>query len=176
MYVYLTSGTPEFMESIQQKHSNENMILLYGADKTVLLHESEKKSVFATPKSYEIVHQVGQLEQNGFYALNYIPVKEESHLVFEDNFLKVIEKLKQEPGFISYRLLRPRPFQDEAYISLTVWNGPHSFEAWKASQTYKETFEHPKKNINGVDTGNIFVSHPYVKTYTTTKLEEEEEE
>ncbi len=169
MYIYLTSGTPEFMESLQKKYSKENMIVLYGQSNTVLLHESTKKSVFATPRKYEVVSEINSLDEHGFFVMNHIPVKSESQKLFEDRLLKRVDAIENEPGFISFRLLKP--LDDETYIALSEWNGPHSFEAWKASSSYKEAFEN---NTDGVDSNNIFTSAPYVKTFITKRPEEEE--
>ncbi|HWI47175.1 MAG TPA: antibiotic biosynthesis monooxygenase [Rummeliibacillus sp.] len=171
MFLYLTSGTPEFMESLQKKYSKEQMIVLYGQGNTVLLHESDKKSVFATPRSYEIIREINKLDEHGFFVLNHIPVKSESRKLFEDRFYDRIHTIEEEPGFIAFRLLRP--LHDETYISLTEWSGPHSYEAWKASSTYKEIYEN-NTSTNGVDRSNIFTSAPYAKTFITSRPEEEE--
>lgn len=170
MYLYFTSGTPEFMEKLQKKYSNEHMIILHGQGNSVLLHESDKKSVFATPRSYEIIRDINDLKEHGFFVLNHIPVKSESRKLFEDRFYDRIHTIEDEPGFIAFRLLRP--LHDETYISLTEWSGPHSYEAWKASSTYKEIYEN--KKADGVDRSNIFTSNPYAKTFTTSRPEEEE--
>lgn len=171
MYLYLTSGTPEFMELLQKKYSKEPMIVLYGDGNTVLLHETDKKSVFASPRSYEIIGKVNALKEQGFFSMNYIPVKSDSRKIFEDRFLETIHTLKNEPGFIAFRLLKP--LHDETYIVLSEWTGPHSFEAWKASSSYKEVYEN--KSVYGVDRGNIFTSAPYVKTFLTKRSEDEDE-
>ncbi len=169
MYLYLTSGTPEFMENLQKKYSKEHMIVLYGEGNTVLLHESDKKSVFTTPRSYEILGKINELGEHGFFVMNYIPVKSDSRKLFEDRFLDTIRSIEKEPGLVAFRLLRP--LQDETYIALTEWTGPHSFEAWKASNTYK--IVHENENTNGVDRNNIFTSAPYVKTFATKRPEDE---
>ncbi|MGX9135867.1 antibiotic biosynthesis monooxygenase family protein [Rummeliibacillus sp. JY-2-4R] len=169
MFIYLTSGTPEFMESLQKKYANEKMIVLYGQGNAILLHESTKKSVFATPRKYEVVSEINALDEHGFFALNHIPVKGESHKLFEDRLLDRVNAIENDPGFIAFRLLKP--LDDETYIVLSEWNGPHSFEAWKASKTYKEAFE---QNTDGVDSSNIFASAPYVKTFITNRPDDEE--
>lgn len=169
MYLYLTSGTPEFMETLEKKYSNEQIIVLYGEGQAVLLHESDKKSVFAAPRSFEILGEINDLEEYGFFVLNHIPIRSDSRKLFEDRFLDTIQSVEKEPGLIAFRLLRP--LHDETYIALTEWTGPHSFEAWKATSSYKKVYEN--KNAIGVDRGNIFTSAPYVKTYMTKRPEEE---
>ncbi|HWI48622.1 MAG TPA: antibiotic biosynthesis monooxygenase family protein [Rummeliibacillus sp.] len=170
MFIYLTLGTPEFMVSLQKKYPKEKMVVLYGQGNAVLLHESAKKSVFASPRSYEIIREINTLDEHGFFVLNHIPVKSESRKLFEDRFFERIHTIENEPGFIAFRLLRP--LNDEVYISLSEWTGPHSFEAWKSSKAYKDIYEN-EKPTEGVDRSNIFTSAPYVKTYITSRPEEE---
>lgn len=170
MYLYLTSGTAEFMGSLRKKYSKEKMIILYGEGNAVLLHESTKKSFFATPHSYEIVNQINDLNEQGFFVLNHIPVKAESRKIFEDRFIEKVQTIKDEPGFVAFRLLKP--LHEEIYISLSEWNGPHSFEAWKASSSYKALYEN-KNTTNGVDYNNFLTGAPYVRTYISSRPEEE---
>ncbi len=34
------------------------MFILYGSDSTILLHETERKTVFATPRKFEVIDSV----------------------------------------------------------------------------------------------------------------------
>ena len=171
MFLYLTSGTPELMTSLQKKYSKEHMIVLYGQESAVLLHESLKKSVFASPRSYEIIREINTLDERGFFVLNHIPVISESRKIFEDRFFERIQTIENEPGFVAFRLLRP--LNDDVYISLSEWTGSHSFEAWKASKAYKDIYEN-EKPTEGVNRSNIFTSAPYAKTYISGHPEEDE--
>lgn len=171
MHIYLTSGTAEFMEQVKNKYPNEHMILIHGEGNSVLIHETEGKSIFATPRKFEVLDSVNELEDRGFFVFNNIPVVEEGRPVFEHRFLNRARAIEDEPGFIAFRLLRP--LKGDTYIVMTQWNGPHSFEAWKRSKAYKTAHMEPEKPT-GMRQQNIFSAASYVSTYTVTKKEEEE--
>ena len=170
MNIYLTSGTAEFLEQVKNKHPNEHMILIHGEGNSVLIHETEEKSIFATPRKFEVIDSVNELEERGFFVFNNIPVTEEGRPVFEHRFLNRARAIEDEPGFIAFRLLRP--LNGDTYIVLTQWNGPHSFEAWKNSKAYKAAHAE-RENPTGARQQNIFSAASYVSTYTVTKKEEE---
>jgi len=46
MNLYMTSGTPEFMQSIKKKYPNEELFLLHGTGNSVLIHETSSKPFF----------------------------------------------------------------------------------------------------------------------------------
>lgn len=171
MFIYLTSGTPEFMETVYKKHAKEHMIVMHGKGNSLLLHETEGKTVFATPRKFEVLDAVGELQENGFFVFNNIPVTEEGRPVFEHRFLNRARAIEQEPGFVAFRLLRP--IKDETYIVLTQWAGPHSFEAWKSSNAYKEAHANREKPT-GVSQQNIFTAAPYITTYSAKREEQED--
>lgn len=163
MFIYFTSGTADFMETIRKKYAKEKMFILHGEGNTVLVHESEKKSVFATPRKYEVLDSVGELQQKGYFVLNNIPVSDEGRPIFENRFLNRAGAIEKEPGFISFRLLRP--LDSETYIVMTQWAGPASFEAWKNSQAFKHAHT-DKGEATGVKKQNIFNAASYVTTYS----------
>ncbi|MEG0260059.1 MAG: antibiotic biosynthesis monooxygenase [Lysinibacillus sp.] len=170
MYIFLTSGTAEFMEQVKAKHPKENMILVHGDGNSVLIHETKGKSVFATPRKFEVLDSAQQLEDRGYFVFNNIPVLEEARPVFEHRFLNRARAIEEEPGFISFRLLRP--LNGDTYIVITQWNGPHSFEAWKNSKAYKSahaTNEEPST----VRQQNIFSAASYISTYSVANKEED---
>ena len=102
MYIYLTSGTPEFMESLCAKYAKENMIAMHGSTNSVLLHETEGKSFFSTPRKFEVIDSLGQFEDSGFFVFNNIPIIDEGRPVFEHRVLNRSSNLDKEPGFISF--------------------------------------------------------------------------
>jgi len=173
MNIYLTSGTPEFMNSLREKHADKNMVVLHGDGNTVLLHETNGKTVFSTPRKYEVIDSSGELNEQGYFVFNNIPVTDEGRPIFEDRFSKRARAIESEPGFIAIRVLRP--VGSDTYIILTEWTGSSSFQAWQKSQAYDKA--HEKR---GLDDGiaqrpNIFSSASYVSTYTTAKKSEDSE-
>lgn len=134
MNIYLTSGTPDFMEKVMDKHAKEHIILLHGQANTVLLHETEKKSVFAVPRPFKVLDGTGQFEQRGYFVFHNIALTEESKEVFEQKWLMNSESLKRNDALIAYRFLKPKKY--EPYIIITQWAGPASYEVWTKSENY----------------------------------------
>lgn len=166
--IYLTSGTPDFMEQLRNRYPNEDMVVLYGEGNAVLVHETTGDTVFQTPRKFEVIDSIGSLEGTGYYVLNNIPVTDEGRPTFEHRFLNRKGVVENEPGFVAFRLLRP--LDDETYIVLTEWAGPESFNAWRTSQSFKKS--HGEKPANAAPPTNIFAAASYVTTYTTAKPEE----
>lgn len=170
MYIYLTSGTGDFLEQVKNKYSNEHMILIHGEGNSVLIHETEGKTVFATPRKFEVLDSVNDLEEHGFFVFNNIPVTDEGRPVFEHRFLERSRAIENEPGFVAFRLLRP--IKSDTYIVMTQWHGPHSFEAWKSSKAY-ETAHARRDDSTGIRQQNIFSAASYVTTYSAIPKEED---
>lgn len=170
MYIYLTSGTGDFLEQVKNKYSNEHMILIHGEGNSVLIHETEGKTVFATPRKFEVLDSVNDLEEHGFFVFNNIPVTDEGRPVFEHRFLERSRAIENEPGFVAFRLLRP--IKSDTYIVMTQWHGPHSFDAWKSSKAY-ETAHARGDDSTGIRQQNIFSAASYVTTYSAIPKEED---
>ena len=163
MYIYLTSGTPDYMEKILKKYEKENMFILYGSDNTVLLHETDRKTVFASPRKFEVIDSVHEIEQRGFFVFNNIPVSDEGRPIFEQRFLSRSKDIEKMPGFVAFRLLRP--IKSETYIVLTQWENKRAFDDWKQSNAF--TKAHSKLQLEpGVQKQNIFNAASYVSTYS----------
>lgn len=157
MNLYITSGTPEFMESIKKKHPRESIFLLHGIGNSVLIHETSKKTIFQAPRKYEIMESYGNLSENGFFALKHIPVSDEGRPIFEFQYTSLTNTIQKEPGFIALRVLKP--LKSDTYIILTEWTGPNSFEVWE--KRVQLNFSH----IANKQT--MFSGVPYVSTYTS---------
>lgn len=165
MNIFLTSGTPEFMETVRKKHKNERIFIMHGEGNTVLLHESARKSVFATPRSFEVLEGAEDIEQRGFFALLNFPITDDADALLEQRLLKAAASVTSFSGLISYRFLKP--VKHETYIVLTQWAGPASFELWQNSDDYKALMTN-----NGNAGAAMFVSKPYVTKYTAKPIEE----
>ncbi|MEK3799649.1 antibiotic biosynthesis monooxygenase [Peribacillus sp. FSL H8-0477] len=161
MYVYITSGTYEFLKEIKSKHQKENLLLMENFEKAVLLQETEgKKTVFASPRKFEVVDQRGALSEVGFVVLDNIPVREEERPGFEHRYKKRAETIENESGFLALRILRP--LNSDTYVILTVWQNESSSSSWKnhfSSSADKST--NTWQDLNK----NIFSGPPYVNQY-----------
>lgn len=162
MNLYMTSGTPEFMETIKKKHSNEELFLLHGVGNSVLIHETTGKSIFQAPRKYEVLESYGNLSGKGYFVLQHIPVSDEGRPIFEFQYTKLTSTVEKEPGFIALRVLKP--LKTDTYIILTEWSGPSSFDVWEKSISLN--FDHV------ADKQHIFTSAPYVSTYKSSTDED----
>ncbi|WP_313893077.1 antibiotic biosynthesis monooxygenase family protein [Psychrobacillus sp.] len=162
MNLYITSGTPEFMESIQEKYSKEEIFLLHGKGNSLLVHETEKKTVFQVPRKFEVVESAGKFAHNGYFVLHNIPISDEGKPIFEYLYTNLTSTLEKEPGFIALRVLKP--IKSDVYVILTEWTGPNSFDVWQKSADI---------NFDKLaDKQNFFTSAPYISTYTSIESDE----
>lgn len=169
MYFYSTSGTPEFMETIQAKHSDLNMLLLFGQGNSLLMYETDKKkSVFATPRKFEVIDGRGEFEHRGFIGIENIPVVDESRPVFEQAVKKSVASLHQDSSCIAFRVLRP--IKAETYLIITQWAGPASYDVWKQSSAYKNDLA---SIINKMSTSTqaMYNSKAYTSTFSVAVKE-----
>lgn len=170
MKLFMTTGTPEFMEKLQEKLSAENLFIMHGGDHSVLLHETEGKTLFQTPRRYEVISSYGNLEEIGFFVFHHIPVTDEGRPVFEHHFKNYYNLLKTRSGFVAFRLLRP--LGSDMYVILTEWEDAFSFNQWKVTPEYERA--HLTGTPEASDrTMHLFSSAPYITTYKKKKKEEE---
>ena len=86
MNVYMTTGTYTFLKTIKEKHANEIIFLMQNGQTALLLHETSGKTVFASPRRYEVVDGKGTIQNKGFVVMNHIPVTEEGRPLIEYRF------------------------------------------------------------------------------------------
>jgi heme-degrading monooxygenase HmoA len=165
--MYLTSGTIDFMEKLQKRHANEEMILMHGGGRSLLLHETDGKSVFLAPRRYEVVSSAGKLKEEGYFVYNNIPVTDEGRPVFEHRFSTNTGKIESEKGFIAFRLLRP--LDSDTYIVMTEWDDATDYDRWKNSSAFKESPQSLNMKDFAGNTTHIFASASYITTYTSKK-------
>lgn len=162
MNLFMTTGTYEYMKKMRDKHPNENMVVMQGENTTLILHETEGKSVFQTPRRYEVVDGTGDFKEKGFFVFNNIPVTEEGRPIFEHRFKNRAGAIENEPGYVAFRVLRP--LDSDTYVVLTEWESPVYFEKWKESQAFSKAHSKPEGAPPSKPV-NIFSGSSYVTTY-----------
>lgn len=163
MYMYMTTGTRDFMETIKDKYAHETMLLMHGSGNSLLVHETEAKSVFQTPRRYEVISSTGQLHEEGFFALKNITVTDEGRPVFEHRYSIMDDNLTAQSGFIAFRLLRP--LDSDTYILLTEWEQSSDYDRWQNSAAFAASTHSTNLKQFADNTTHIFSSAPYVTTY-----------
>ncbi|WP_059172933.1 antibiotic biosynthesis monooxygenase [Bacillus sp. FJAT-27445] len=160
MNLYMTAGTYDFLEKLSGKHSGEKMVLMSGEDGALLIHETGGKTVFASPRKYEVLESVGTLGNPGLVVMNNIPVTDEGRPVFEYRFKNRAGKIENTPGFQAIRVLRP--IKSNTYVILTAWDDELAFQRWKDSAAFGKS--HGQNKPEGGP--NIFSGQPYITKYT----------
>ncbi|MFL0583604.1 Target of RNAIII-activating protein [Solibacillus silvestris] len=168
MNFYVTSGTPDYMENLIAKNPQHPLILLHGNGNSVVLHETENKSIFAVPRKFEVIALDGQFTQKGYYTFFNMPIMSDESPVFEKKALDVIPALNSNDAVIAYRLLRP--IKAETYLFIIQWGGPASYEVWKGSNEYKTSFAPIFEGTTQV-LQSMFNSSSYITTYSAASKE-----
>lgn len=165
MNVYITTGTYDFLEKIKTKYSNENMILMQNGQHSLLLHETDEKSVFEVPRKYEVVDGSGDLVNKGLAVFNNVPVTDEGRPVFEYRFKERIPSITKVPGFQAIRLLRP--LKGDTYVGFTLWENEKAYSDWKHSNSYEEA----QKADSEAEFKSIFSGQAYFTQYVIPEEE-----
>lgn len=169
MKFFMTSGSMDFMNSLRKKHANENMVVIEGKGNSLLIHETTGNTVFLSPHRYDVIASFGDLTEDGFFALHHIPISDEGRPIFEHWILSRIEVVENEPGFLTYRVLRPKSLN--TYVVLTQWTDKRFFKFWKDSMSYKKIIKESEVGAGQERKPHMFSSAPYIATY---KVHEDE--
>lgn len=172
MNVYITTGTYDFLKKKKDSYPNESIFLMQNGETALLLHETSGKTVFASPRRYEVVDGKGALQNKGFIVMNNIPVTEEGRPILEYRFKNRAGLIENEPGFIAIRVLRP--IKSDTYVILTAWEKESDFNNWTNSKSFHQA--HNKKDEakqKPASTANIFSGASYVTKYFLISEEKE---
>ncbi len=172
MNVYMTTGTYTFLKTIKEKHANEIIFLMQNGQTALLLHETSGKTVFASPRRYEVVDGKGTIQNKGFVVMNHIPVTEEGRPLIEYRFKNQVGVIENEPGFIAIRVLRP--IKSDTYVILTVWKKESDFNNWTDFKAFSEAHQLTNEGKQTpASSANIFLAAPYVTKYFLVSEEKE---
>lgn len=170
MKVHMTHGTWDFLQKITQKHLTYDFFFMFSDTSTSTLAyyetESGAKSIFTAGRSYEILIKSGEIQEEGFFVMNNIPLTEEGIPIFENRFNNKQNHLDHVKGFIAFRLLRP--LKDNTYVIFTQWVSKDDYEHWKVSKNFEQLL-----NYQTMKQPAYFSSRPFV-TYYSLFYEEDE--
>lgn len=172
MNVFITTGTYDFLKKISDKHQEENMILMLNENTALLYHETDGKTYFKEPRSYEVVDGNGHIQNGKFFVMNNVPVTEEGRPIFEHRFKNRARLIDKQKGFYGIRVLRPK--SSDTYIVLTAWEKEEAYEKWKSSLSFKKS--HTKTSHDPSKEKSIFSRPSYVTKYFVPKKDETNEE
>lgn len=81
-----------------------------------------------------------------FYAMNRFPVAEGRENEFEEVWKNRESRLKEMPGFISFKMLRGQAKEGKViFISQTLWQSGEAFQGWVNSDQFKQA--HGKSKV-----------------------------
>jgi heme oxygenase (mycobilin-producing) len=164
--VHITTGTYDFLNATKEKHLDVSLVLMQNEDHALLFHETKGTTFFTTSRKYELIATIGLLREEGFVAMNHVPVTDEGKPLFEHHIKKLLPLMESIDGFIALRFLKP--VNTKAYILLTSWKNEKSFKSWQNSQIYLKTFE--TSSIDSIS--KIFSTGSYISTYFISKENE----
>lgn len=161
----MTIGTLNFLKNFVEKHPKINFFYMNNMyeSSTLVYYEHKRKKVFAAGKAYDIIFSVETVQEEGFVAMETIPVTKDGQPLFEQQIQKQLHEFEKMPNFIAFRLLKLRRGQD--YILLSQWTSLAHYESWQ--QTREKTF---------VKQPAYFASRPFTTYYLMANLDVEENE
>jgi len=115
--IYIASGTADYLLRIFKKYPNENLRIFHGDRHSLLIHETDEKTLFQFPKTYQLIANIGIFPYKGKAAIRYVPVLEEFQPVFEYQIRKKMTEELLSFGITSLHLLRPKKGDTYALIA-----------------------------------------------------------
>ena len=68
MNIYTTYGTYGYLNQIRTNNTDRNLFLFSTNDSSVIIEESDEKSILKHPTVYTTVNAINDLDQNTFYS------------------------------------------------------------------------------------------------------------
>ena len=107
MNLYTSYGTYGFLNQIKLNNPDHQLFQFSASDTSVILEETDEKSVLKHPSSYNVLYSVGDFNEDHFYCAMFIPSSEDHSNQLEKKLLHLGAPFESFAGFKSYRLLRP---------------------------------------------------------------------
>ncbi|PAV29280.1 antibiotic biosynthesis monooxygenase [Virgibacillus profundi] len=137
MKAYMTNGTVDFLEKLDEKYTDINFHLMTSNSGALAYYENDEKNVFSSGRAYEIIIRKGTIQEVGYVIMNNIPVTGDGRVPFEDRFKQRQNEVDMMPGFQAFRLLKP--LKGNTYVVFTQWASVADFENWKNSDQFKKS-------------------------------------
>ncbi|MFK2825856.1 antibiotic biosynthesis monooxygenase [Bacillus sp. B190/17] len=163
MNIFITTGTYDFMKKIKEKHASEKILLMENSEGATLLHETTRKTIFQSPRKYEVIDAWGELADYGCVMLHHIPVTDQGRPIFEYRFKNRERTIEGMPGFMAIRVMRP--LNSDTYAVLTQWKDQQSLKNWQDSKDFKQIHGNNQSEAGVNNQPKIFSSPSYVTTY-----------
>lgn len=158
MKAFMTNGTIDFLEKLDDKHPEITFYLMNSNTGGLAYYENKNKNVFSSGREYDVIVQSGEMKEKGYVVMNNIPVTDDDKAVFEDRFKKQKAAVDGMPGFQAFRLLRPK--KGNKYVVITQWGSITDFENWKGSEQFAKAHKRQTTKPQA-----YFPNEPFITKY-----------
>lgn len=77
MKIYASYGTFGYLNQIRLNNPDHNLLQFSASDSSVIIEETESETVLKHPLEYDIIKSEGNLDENYFYSVIFIPTSED---------------------------------------------------------------------------------------------------
>lgn len=135
MYLHATTGTIDFMTSLQEKNPHVS-ISARGPEAILYYEDNNEKSIFSTNMTYEVLNEQGSLDEELPLSMYYIPAAGDGTHSLRGHLSDLAEKLRTVNGAVSYRVgINTR---DENYLVLIKWADMSIYNDFKHTDVYEK--------------------------------------
>ncbi|AYU55560.1 signal transduction protein TRAP [Staphylococcus debuckii] len=138
MKFYASYGTFGYLNQIRLNHPDHHLYLYSAKDTSLIFEETDMPSALKEPLTYEILSSVNDLEEDGFFAVIFIPTAENHAYQLEKRLQSLSLNFDKFPGFKCYRFLKPD--KGTTYKIYFGFSERLAYEDFKESSVYQENF------------------------------------
>lgn len=175
MYLHATTGTIDFMTSLQEKNPHIS-ISARGPEAILYYEDNNEKSIFSTNMTYEILNEQGPLDAESPLSMYYIPAAGDGTHSLRGHLSDLAAELRTINGIVSYRVgINTR---DENYLVLIKWADIGIYNDFKHTDVYEKylTSASLKKFRNEESLFGDFLSSKLYYNIDDNEYTEEEKE
>lgn len=137
MKAYMTNGTIEYLEHIEQAHPDLPLGIMHNATTALAYYEVDHKvSLFKEARIYDVLVSKGSILDHGFVSMRHIPLTDDGKPIFEAEWKKNNTLLNKHKELYAYRILKP--IHGNTYVVLMQWQDEGAFHQWEIEQLSNE--------------------------------------
>lgn len=138
MKINTTYGTYGFLNQIRLKHPDKDLFLFSTEDSTVIIEETEDKSILKHPTIYNTINEINEMNNDHFYSALFIPSSDDHAHQLEKRLVNLDLNFDNFAGFKSYRFLKP--VEGTTYKVYFGFANRETYEDFKETDTFKDYF------------------------------------
>ena len=135
MYLHATTGTIDFMTSLQEKNPHVS-ISARGPEAILYYEDNNESSIFSTNMTYEVLNEQGSLDEALPVSMYYIPAAGDGTHSLRGHLSDLASELRNVNGVVSFRVgINTR---DENYLVLIKWADMPIYNDFKHTDVYEK--------------------------------------